>query len=147
MKVCSICHFELFYPIEAEVLQVTKLGLYSDARFPGRVLLVYERHVEGLEQLEERELTRFWSDATATGRAISRMTGAARINYAVLGNALPHLHVHLIPRFPSTEPLPTRPPWSDSREMVELPSNQVEWLTVGLKSLLRRPASTCSNIA
>lgn len=38
------------------------------------------------------------------------MTAAARINYAVLGNAEPHLHVHLIPRS-TEEAKPTRPPW------------------------------------
>lgn len=47
---------------------------------------------------------------------LRELTEATRVNYAVLGNAEPHLHAHLIPRFPALEPVPHRPPWEDPRE-------------------------------
>jgi diadenosine tetraphosphate (Ap4A) HIT family hydrolase len=34
-----------------------------------------------------------------------------RVNIAILGNEVAHVHFHLIPRRPLDEPIPTRPPW------------------------------------
>lgn len=46
------------------------------------------------------------------GDALLAITGAVRINYEILGNLEPALHVHVFPRF-SNEPqeLRTRPAW------------------------------------
>jgi diadenosine tetraphosphate (Ap4A) HIT family hydrolase len=47
------------------------------------------------------------------GDALLKVTGAARINYAILGNAEPALHAHVIPRY-TDEPEAQRSshPWS-----------------------------------
>src|SRR5664280_265680 len=111
---CPKCAFELWFPVQAPILTVTRLGLYEDSRFPGRCLLVFEQHAEYMEDLLPQKLNALWSDAVKAGRAIRAVTGAERLNYAVLGNSVRHLHVHLIPRQP-TDPLPTRPPWNDPR--------------------------------
>ena len=49
---------------------------------------------------------------TDVGDALLAVTDAARINYEILGNLEPALHVHLFPRFDS-EPveLRTKPVW------------------------------------
>lgn len=96
---CTTCGFVLFVPVPAS-LSVSQLGLYNDARFPGRSIVVLNRHVAALEDLADSERNAFWADATTVGRAVKRVTGCARVNYAVLGNAEPHLHVHVIPRRP-----------------------------------------------
>ena len=46
------------------------------------------------------------------GDALLEVTGAYRINYAILGNTDPALHAHIVPRF-LTEPDEYRkgPPW------------------------------------
>src|SRR4051794_23309056 len=108
---CPVCEFTLYLPVKAPSLRASNLGLYSDSRFPGRALLVLRRHVEHLEDLTADELGAFWEDATVVGRILRPLTGAVRINYGVLGNVERHLHIHLIPRNPAIEPLPTRPPW------------------------------------
>ena len=116
---CNECGFALYLPIAAPRLTSSFLGLYSDGRFPGRCLLVFNRHVEHLESLEPADSAALWNDVSVVGRTVRRITGAAKINYAVLGNATPHLHVHIIPRQPSEE-LPTRPPWNDPRAPFEI---------------------------
>jgi diadenosine tetraphosphate (Ap4A) HIT family hydrolase len=51
-------------------------------------------------------------EVTLVGDALLAATGASRINYEILGNLEPALHVHLFPRF-SDEPeeLRTAPVW------------------------------------
>lgn len=106
---CARCGFELWLP--AAELPSTVLGLYDDARFPGRCLLVLREHHEDLATLAPDLAALFLQDAQVVGRVLKRVTGTDRINYAILGNAEPHLHFHLIPRYPD-DPVPHRAPWS-----------------------------------
>jgi diadenosine tetraphosphate (Ap4A) HIT family hydrolase len=41
-----------------------------------------------------------------------------RINYAVLGNVIPHVHAHVVPRYGLEDPAPGQAPWAiqDSRK-------------------------------
>ncbi|HJQ01549.1 MAG TPA: hypothetical protein VJ851_08105 [Jatrophihabitans sp.] len=132
---CHTCGFTLYIPVPAS-LTTSQLGLYSDARFPGRAILAFNQHAEQLEELSSDDRAAFWADGVKVGAAIKRVTGSRRINYAVLGNAEPHLHLQLIPRKPEVEPLPTRPPWSDSRPLEELDSKTVRDLVQTLQKLL-----------
>lgn len=111
---CGTCGFELWVPVAR--LRVSRAGLYDDARFPGRSLLALDRHEEDLSALQEDELHAFMADLRDLSEAVKRVTGAPRVNVAVLGNVVPHLHWHVIPRRPDTEPLPGRSPWDDPRE-------------------------------
>jgi len=113
MKPCEHCGFELWLPV-AE-LKVSDLGLYSDGRFPGRCILKLKDHWESLEDLPEPLALEFHRDLKRSMRAIRLATGAERINFAVLGNAVPHFHGHLIPRFPDRELRPQNSPWDDPR--------------------------------
>lgn len=132
---CPDCGFALYLPVRTSLTH-SQLGLYSDARFPGRAILAFNDHVEQLEDLTAEGRAGFWSDAVKVGTAIKRATGSLRINYAVLGNAEPHLHIHLVPRRPDLEPLPTRPPWNDSRPPEELNPQAVRYLIETLGKLL-----------
>ena len=111
---CAVCGFRLWHPICE--LGVSSLGFYDDERFPGRCLLTFRRHVEHLTEVSEGEAAAFIRDSQAAARAILDCTRADRINYAILGNTEPHLHMHLIPRVQSTDPIPTRPPWEHPEE-------------------------------
>jgi diadenosine tetraphosphate (Ap4A) HIT family hydrolase len=94
--------------------------------------------VEHLTDLPADGTAQLFEDAKQAGRAITAVTGAVRINYAVLGNAEPHLHVHLIPRYPG-EPAPTRPPWSDPRPAHRLEQAAANALRDKIASALEPP--------
>lgn len=126
MLTCVSCQFELWHPIIS--FGVSTLGAYNDARFPGRSLLVLNEHHTDFSDLDEVLLGKFASDAQRAARAIRDATGAPRVNYAILGNAEPHLHWHLIPRIPSAEPLPERSPWDDPRSKQALPTAEFQRL-------------------
>ncbi len=72
--------------------------LQDDGDFRGYCILVYRRHVVELFDLSESERHAFVEDGAAVARAVSCVTGALKINYAMLGNLAPHLHLHVIPR-------------------------------------------------
>ncbi len=45
------------------------------------------------------ELSRFMKDVTIYAKALKEVTGCVKINYEIHGNTLPHLHMHLYPRY------------------------------------------------
>lgn len=110
---CSECSFSLWIPVAP--LGVSFLGLYDDNRFPGRCILALQPHYESWQDIPSSVLNPFVADSQLAARAITVATGANRVNLAVLGNADPHVHFHMIPRYPDREELPSRSPWDDPR--------------------------------
>jgi len=80
---CSECGFELWQPIAR--LGRSTLGLYDDARFRGRCLLVFDRHVADFAALDDDDTLVFVREAHRVAAALKAVTGADRVNYAVLG--------------------------------------------------------------
>lgn len=70
-----------------------------DQRHYGRCVVAFRgRHVEEPFQLTEQERNGFFADVTKTAEAVSRLSGAKKINYAIYGDQMPHLHVHVVPK-------------------------------------------------
>jgi len=65
----------------------------------GYTLLLPDPVVPNLNALGARERIAFLSDMSRLGDALLKVTGAARINYAIFGNQEPALHAHVIPRY------------------------------------------------
>ena len=79
----------------------------------GYALLLPDPVVPSLNAYGAQERTAFLLDMTRLGDALLKVTGAARINYAIYGNQDPALHAHVIPRY-SDEPeaLRSQQPWA-----------------------------------
>lgn len=74
------------------------------------------RHVAALTDLTASELADYWADIQDVARMIERVFSPCHINYLLLGNIVPHLHVHVVPRY-LDDPAPGLPlPWAP-REM------------------------------
>ena len=115
---CSDCGFELWHPLAA--LSVCDVGLYDDARFPGRMIVSLREHVEHLDEVRPDLLSRLMQDVVAASTVLRKTLGADRVNVAFLGNQVAHVHAHLIPRYGASEPMPTQAPWSDPRPTAKL---------------------------
>ena len=78
----------------------------------GHAVVVFRgRHVASLTELAAAELANYWNDVQQVARTIERVFRPCHMNYLLLGNIVPHLHVHLVPRY-LDDPLPGRPlPW------------------------------------
>jgi diadenosine tetraphosphate (Ap4A) HIT family hydrolase len=81
-------------------LSVSTLYLDRNQTYRGHCQLVFDpRHAEGLELLDPDEYQRFSADLATAARAISLAMRPDRMNYASLGNVVPHVHWHLVPRY------------------------------------------------
>lgn len=80
---------------------------------PGYTIVAFHRrHVADLTGLTSEESAGFWSDVIVVARVLESIFTPCHINYNVLGNAVPHLHVHIVPRY-LDDPCPNMPlkPW------------------------------------
>ena len=131
---CVQCGFDLWLPLAS--LDGAHLGLYSDARFPGRCILSLERHRDHFDELAPDEALSFSVAIKNCVQAIKAATGAPRVNVAILGNEESHVHAHLIPRYPSEEERPNRAPWEDRRAKSSLSPEENEQLISSIGSAL-----------
>ncbi len=65
------------------------------------------RHVAEPTELSPDEASAYWLEVIRVARALETHFHPVKTNYNVLGNSLPHLHTHIIPRY-SDDP---RPGW------------------------------------
>jgi diadenosine tetraphosphate (Ap4A) HIT family hydrolase len=89
--------------------------LHDDQFFPGWTCLVLKRHATELWQLEPAERARLIEEVSRVARAVSVAFGAIKMNYELLGNAIAHVHWHLVPRR-ADDPSPRMPVWTVAHE-------------------------------
>jgi diadenosine tetraphosphate (Ap4A) HIT family hydrolase len=66
---------------------------------PGYCYVIWKgRHVAEPTELSAEESFGFWREVTAVASAIERRYRPLKMNWLSLGNWVPHLHVHLVPR-------------------------------------------------
>ena len=70
-----------------------------EADLPGYACVVSKRHVVEPFELSPEDAISFWAEAMNAARLIAALTAAAKLNYGIHGNVIPHLHMHLWPRF------------------------------------------------
>ena len=87
----------------------------------GHTAVVFRgRHVANFTDLAAGELADYWRDVQNIARIIERVFNPCHVNYLLLGNIVPHLHVHVVPRY-LDDAAPERPlPWTPS----EVPADQ-----------------------
>ena len=66
---------------------------------PGYVCLVSQIHAVELHDLPAAAAEAFMRDARRVSKAVATVTGAVKINYEIHGNSIPHLHMHVFPRY------------------------------------------------
>lgn len=78
---------------------VTRAYLQPSATFRGYCVLVLKRHAVELDDLTPEERTALIEDIARVGHAIRAICSPAKLNYEILGNIVPHVHTHIIPRY------------------------------------------------
>jgi diadenosine tetraphosphate (Ap4A) HIT family hydrolase len=91
-------------------LELSKVYLHEDQFFPGWTIVVFQRHATELFQLAPTELFRLIEDVTRVAKTVAEVYEAKKMNYEFLGNQLPHIHWHIIPRL-ADDPAPLEPVW------------------------------------
>jgi histidine triad (HIT) family protein len=68
----------------------------------GHLVVEPRRHAPGVADLTDDEAAAVGVAVTRLARALESSQGAEHVYVAVLGHHIPHLHVHLVPRYPGT---------------------------------------------
>lgn len=78
----------------------------------GYCLLKSDPVVRSINDLQPVQQAQFLLDMVLVGDALMEVTGAYRINYALMSNANPILHAHIVPRYlDEPDDLRKQPPW------------------------------------
>jgi diadenosine tetraphosphate (Ap4A) HIT family hydrolase len=93
------------------------------------------RHVAEPTELSDGEAVGYWREVLRVGAALERHYRPVKLNYQILGNAVPHLHTHLVPRF-AEDPAPGRPLPFPEGERPDLPEEQLRRDVLALRSLI-----------
>lgn len=97
--------------------------LNRDQFFPGYTLLFTRQHVTELFHLDRNVRAGLMDEVSRVAEALSAVFRPDKINYELLGNMVPHMHWHLVPRF-SSDALWPRPIWAEPHDELRLPSGE-----------------------
>jgi histidine triad (HIT) family protein len=88
--------------VVSHVVTPEALGRTGTTAYLGHLLVEPRRHAPGLEDLTDPEARSVGWWTTRVSRALRDAAGAEHVYAAVIGDGVPHLHVHLLARFPGT---------------------------------------------
>ena len=119
-----------------------EVRLERRSRLPGYCLVVWRGgHVAEPTDLEPEAAAGYWQDVLDVGRAVRRRFNPIKLNYLTLGNTVPHLHTHVLPRY-LNDPAPGGPiPWEAIFSAYPLPDADLQQQAADLRRLLRRDRS------
>jgi diadenosine tetraphosphate (Ap4A) HIT family hydrolase len=80
--------------------------------YPGFCRVILKRHVKEMTDLTPDERNRLMIVVWKTEQAVRDVLNPDKINLASLGNVVPHLHWHVIPRFENDRHFPN-PIWGE----------------------------------
>lgn len=114
MKTCLLCRPEnetvLWQDADCRVI------LVGDADYPGFCRVIWRAHTKEMTDLAEPERARLMTVVLATEKVLRDVLRPDKINLASLGNQVPHLHWHVIPRFADDAHFPD-PVWAPRKRV------------------------------
>ena len=97
--------------------------LNRDQFFPGYTFVFTRAHVAELFHLDREARQAVLEEVTLVASSLYNLFKPSKMNYELLGNMVPHMHWHLVPRFVD-DPLWPRPIWSEPHEPVHLSAGE-----------------------
>ncbi len=124
-------------------LQVVELEhcyvlLNRDQFFPGYSFVFTKEHVTELFHLDLTTRQAVVEEVSRVAEVLNKTFEPTKMNYELLGNMVPHMHWHLVPRFDS-DPLWPKPIWAEPHEEVHLSAaeyaERIEMIKIKLKDI------------
>jgi diadenosine tetraphosphate (Ap4A) HIT family hydrolase len=116
-------------------LGTSRVYLNEDQFFPGWALVVLRRHATELYELSAAERAALIEDVSRTAEALARVYRPVKMNYELLGNQVPHIHWHLIPRL-AGDPEPRWPVWRVAHDPAPLAPGEARQRVVAIRQAL-----------
>lgn len=87
--------------------------LLRDQTYRGRTVVWLKEHFDDPADLPAVLRAEFMTEVMRTAEAVRRELRPDRLNYTCFGNAVPHVHFHIIPRV-TTDPDWGKAPWREN---------------------------------
>ncbi len=126
-----------------------RVVLADEPAYPGFCRVIVNRHVRENGDLAPEERRRLMDAVFATEDEVRRATGAFKMNVASLGNVMPHVHWHVIPRRGDDPRFPD-PVWGPPRREAVPPAfdtTAVERLAAAIALRISKAAADDSSAA
>lgn len=92
--------------------------LVDDPNYPGFARVIWNAHVKEMSDLSREERQVLNEAVLNVELAVREVMNPLKVNVASLGNVVPHLHWHVIPRFADDAHFPS-PVWAASVRAVD----------------------------
>jgi len=77
-----------------------EVHLQRRTRVAGYCAVIWRHgHVAEPTDLSPDDAGGYWGEVLAVGRAVGTLLNPIKLNYLTLGNTVPHLHTHVVPRY------------------------------------------------
>src|SRR5207249_2771514 len=99
-RVCVICSNPDRQP-RGVIADLTTCWVTAEKRapLPGYVCVVAKTHVREPFELPDAERQVFFNECMIVAQALNQLLLPRKMNYEIHGNTIPHLHMHLYPRY------------------------------------------------
>ena len=107
---CALCQFAASTVHANEKFSVI---LADEANYPGFCRVIWRDHVREMSDLEQHDRLLLNEAVHQVELAVREVMAPTKINVASLGNVVPHLHWHVIPRYTDDAHFPA-PVWAEA---------------------------------
>lgn len=113
-EACELCQSpggEIVY--QGELFRVV---LIDDVNYPGFCRVIWRDHIKEVTDLNELDRMHMMDILWQVEQVVRDVMQPEKINLASLGNMVPHLHWHVIPRYTDDAHFPS-PVWSETKRV------------------------------
>lgn len=113
---CELCDLAALKPVYAD----SKLSviIVDDANYPGFCRVIWRDHVREMSDLSREDRLLLNEAVHEVELAVREVMKPTKVNVASLGNVVPHLHWHVIPRYTDDAHFPA-PVWAAAVRQTE----------------------------
>ena len=109
MTACELCELGVPTVVANDKFSVI---IVDDANYPGFCRVIWREHVREMSDLSHADRLLLNEAVYELEQAVREVMAPAKINVASLGNVVPHLHWHVIPRYTDDAHFPA-PVWAN----------------------------------
>ena len=92
---CPLCNTQN----EDIIYENTLFRIVLVDEIPGYIRVITQKHIKEFSELSDDEAVEIMQAIKKTEKAMIEFLKPDKINIAALGNMVPHLHIHMIPRY------------------------------------------------
>ncbi len=105
-------------------LNYSTIYLNHNQKFPGRCVVMFNDHKTEYFQLTKEERDGYFEEVAITAKAICELYHPDKINYATFGDLVPHVHMHVVPKYQNGPDWGL--PFDDTRDRIELDEQEYQ---------------------